>query len=169
MNACCFFVLIFAIAQLKRKEASSNLPLENFLESFITAIRYVRYAPGIQVVLARNILFAFFISVIPALIPVVCLKELHMDPSNLGFVFTSMGVGSVIGAIFILPWARAKFYSNIVTVLANVLVAIVFFLMAIIRNPQLFLVARPRRSGLDYGSCRIVGRRPAGYAELGAR
>ena len=141
VNACCFFVLIFAIAQLKRKKASSNLPLENFLESFITAIRYVRYAPGIQVVLARNILFAFFISVIPALIPVVGLKELHLDPSNLGFVFTSMGVGSVIGAIFILPWARAKFSSNIVTVLANVLVAIVFFLMAIIRNPQLFLVA----------------------------
>jgi MFS family permease len=67
LNGRFFFLLIFAIAQLKRKKAPSNLPLENFLESFITAIRYVRYAPGIQVVLARNILFAFFISVIPAL------------------------------------------------------------------------------------------------------
>jgi len=52
LNGCFFFLLIFAIAQLKRKKAPSNLPLENFLESFITAIRYVRYAPGIQVVLA---------------------------------------------------------------------------------------------------------------------
>jgi MFS family permease len=141
LNACFFFLLIFAIAQLKRKKAPLNLPLENFLESFITAIRYVRYAPGIQVVLARNILFAFFISVIPALLPVVVLKELHLDPSNLGLVFTSMGVGSVIGAIFILPWARSKFSSNSVTILANVLVAAVFFLMAVVRSPQLFLVA----------------------------
>jgi MFS family permease len=141
MNSVCFFLLLIAIHQLKRPKGFSKLPLENFLESFITAIRYVRYAPGIQVVLARNLLFAFFISVIPALIPVVGLKELHFDASHLGLVFTSMGVGSVIGAVFILPWARAKFHTNTVTVLANVLVAAVFFMMATIRETRLFLVA----------------------------
>jgi hypothetical protein len=55
-------------------------------------MRYARYAPGIQVVMARNILFAFFISVIPALLPVVGPKELRLDPSNFGLVFTSMGL-----------------------------------------------------------------------------
>src|SRR5262249_19649700 len=59
----------------------------------------------------------------------------------LGLVFTSMGVGSVIGAVFILPWARAKFHTNTVTVLANVLVAIVFFLMGTSRGTMFFLVA----------------------------
>lgn len=141
LNGLCFLLLIFAIASLRRKKAPANLPLENFLESFITAIRYARYAPGIQVVMARNILFGFFISVIPALLPVVGLKELHLDPSNLGLVFTSMGIGSVIGAIFILPWARAKLSSNSVTVMANLLVVVVFVFMATIRQPQLFLVA----------------------------
>src|SRR5215475_2307919 len=141
MNSASFFLLLIAIHQLKRPKGLSNLPLENFLESFITAIRYVRYAPGIQIVLARNLLFAFFISAIPALIPVVGLKELHLDASNLGLVFTSMGVGSVIGAVFILPWARAKFHTNTVTVLANVLVAIVFLLMGTIRATMFFLVA----------------------------
>jgi MFS family permease len=101
----------------------------------------VIYTPGIQIVLARTLLFAFFISIIPSLIPVVGLKELHLDPSNLGLVFTSMGVGSVLGAVFILPWARARFHSNTVTVLANILVAVVFFLMASVRQPELFLVA----------------------------
>lgn len=141
LNGLCFLLLIAAVASLQRKKAPANLPLENFLESFITAVRYARYAPGIQVVMARNILFAFFISVIPALLPVVGLKELHLDPSNLGLVFTSMGFGSVIGAILILPWARAKFSSNAVTVMANLLVAVVFILMALIREPQLFLIA----------------------------
>jgi MFS family permease len=141
MNAVCFFLLFFAIQRLKHPKPPSDLPLESFLESFVTAIRYVIYTPGIQIVLARNLLFAFFISIIPSLIPVVGLKELHLDPSNLGLVFTSMGVGSVIGAVFILPWARAKFHSNTVTVLANILVAIVFFLMGTVRQPALFLVA----------------------------
>jgi MFS family permease len=141
MNAVCFFLLFFAIQRLKHPKPPSDLPLESFLESFVTAIRYVIYTPGIQIVLARNLLFAFFISIIPSLIPVVGLKELHLDPSNLGLVFTSMGVGSVIGAVFILPWARAKFHSNTVTVLANILVAIVFFLMGTVRQPALFLIA----------------------------
>ena len=141
MNAACFLILCVAIRRLRHPKPPSNLPLESFLESFITAIRYVIYTPGIQVVLVRNLLFAFFISIIPALIPVVGLKELHLDPSNLGLVFTSMGIGSVLGAVFILPWARAKFHSNTVTLLANILVAVVFFLMGTVREPTLFMVA----------------------------
>lgn len=141
MNSIFFLLLLFAIHRLKHPRPPSNLPLENFLESFVSAIRYVRYTSGIQIVLARNLLFAFFISIIPALIPVVGLKELHLDPSNLGLVFTCMGVGSVLGAVFILPWARARFHSNTVTLVANILVAVVFFLMATIRDPKLFFVA----------------------------
>ncbi|HWC19866.1 MAG TPA: MFS transporter, partial [Terriglobales bacterium] len=141
INAICFLMLLIAIRRLKSPHAPSNLPLENFMESFLTAVRYVLYAPGIQIVLARNLLFAFFISIIPALIPVVGLKELHLDPSNLGLVFTCMGAGSVLGAVFILPWARGKFHSNTVTLLANILVAGVFFLMGTVREPVLFLVA----------------------------
>ena len=141
MNSTCFLLLLIAIHRLKHPKPPSNLPLENFLESFISAIRYVRYTSGIQIVLARNLLFAFFISIIPALIPVVGLKELHLDPSDLGLVFTCMGVGSVLGAVFILPWARGRFHSNTVTLLANILVAVVFFLMGTIRDPKLFFMA----------------------------
>ena len=83
--------------------------MERFFESFTTAIRYVRYAPGLQIVLARNALFALFISVIPALMPVVGLKALYLNPSQLGLLFTSMGAGSVAGAVFIIPWLRARY------------------------------------------------------------
>ena len=141
MNSICFFLLLIAIKRMKHPRPPSNLPLENFLESFISAVRYVRYTNGIQIVLARNLLFAFFISIIPALIPVVGLKELHLNPSDLGLVFTSMGIGSVLGAVFILPWARARFHSNTVTLFANILVAVVFFLMGTIRDPNLFFLA----------------------------
>ena len=140
VNALCFVVVIFALLQWKGSEAESGLPLENFLESFSTAVRYVRYSPAIQVVLARNVLFAFFISVLPALIPVIGLKELRLQPCSLGLLFTSMAAGSVFSAIFVLPRAREKLSSNTLIVLGNLLVAVVYVLMALVRQRELFLV-----------------------------
>src|ERR1700724_2305855 len=140
VNALCFVVVILALLQWKGAAAESGFPVENFLESFANAIRYVRYAPSIQVVLARNILFAFFISVIPALTPVVGLKLLHLQPCSLGLLFTSMGAGSVFGAIFVLPWTRQRLSSHASTLLANFLVAVVYLLMAFVRQPSIFMI-----------------------------
>ena len=134
LNATCFFVVIFAVLQWKRVKTASHLPLESFFESLEAAIRYVRYTPGIQIVVARNVLFAFFISLIPALMPVVALKVLHLDASELGFLFTSMGAGSVVCAVFVIPWVRARFSSNRITIIANLLVVAVYLLMAFVRN-----------------------------------
>jgi hypothetical protein len=48
--------------------------------------------------LFRNALFSLFIAVVPALMPVLGLKELHLGPSHLGLLYTSMGIGSVLAA-----------------------------------------------------------------------
>jgi len=133
-------VVILALLQWKGPEAESGFPMENFLESFSTAVRYVRHSPAIQVVLARNIVFAFFISVIPALIPVLGLKELRLQPCSLGLLFTSMGAGSVLSAVFVLPQARERLSSNTLIVLGNLLVVLVYVLMAFVRQTELFLV-----------------------------
>jgi MFS family permease len=138
-NAVAFLLVVVAIARWKRKEKQSKLPLENFFESIVGAIRYVRYAPGIQVVLTRNTLFSLFISVIPALLPVIGLKEVFMNSADLGLLFTSMGVGSVFGAIVLIPRARAHFSPNALTILASILLAVVFVLMAMVRSTPLFL------------------------------
>src|ERR1700732_1354673 len=140
VNALCFVVVIFALLQWKGSAAESELPSENFLESFATAVRYVRYSPAIQVVLARNVLFAFFISALPALIPVIGLKELRLQPCSLGLLFTSMGAGSVFSAVFVLPRARKRLSSNASTILANLLVAVVYLLMAFVRQPSIFMI-----------------------------
>ena len=90
--------------------------------------------------LARNVLFAFFISVLLALIPVIGLKELRLQPCSLGLLFASMAAGSVFSAIFVLPRAREKLSSNTLIVLGNLLVAVVYVLMALVRQRELFLV-----------------------------
>jgi MFS family permease len=138
LNAIFAFLVVVAIAPWK--PAVSKLPLESFFESMTSAIRYVRYSRHVRIVLIRNALFSFFIAVIPALLPVVGLKKLHLSPSNLGLLFTSMGIGSVIAATVILPWARARFSPNTLTQLAALLGSSVSVLMAFIREEPLFLL-----------------------------
>ncbi len=139
LNSACFVLLLLPILWLPSQKADSKLPLENFPEAFTTAFRYVRYTPGIQTVLARNLLFSLFIAVLPALIPVVGLKELHFDGAKLGLVYASMGVGAVVSAMLVLPRARKHLHSNTITVLANILVATAFLLMALFKAPIPFL------------------------------
>ena len=100
--------------------------------------RYVRNAPGFQVVLARNFLFALFISVIPALMPVVGLKVLHLSSSNLGLLFTSLGAGSVVGAVFIIPQLRSRLSPDRLTLCANLLLILVYVLMVFVRQTEAF-------------------------------
>src|SRR5260370_33590869 len=94
-NGLGFLLMFLAILQWKRVQTPSNLPLENFFESLTTAIRYVRYTSGIKILLARHALFSFFIAIIPALMPVVGLKELHLKASHRVYPFTITPVSSV--------------------------------------------------------------------------
>jgi predicted MFS family arabinose efflux permease len=140
LNAACFLLVVLATRQWKQPSVPAKVPSESFFESFGMVTHYVRSAPGFQVVLARNFLFALFISAIPALMPVVGLKVLHLSSSNLGLLFTSMGAGSVIGAVFIIPWLRARLSPDCLSLLANLLLALVYVLMAFVRQTEVFFV-----------------------------
>ena len=61
-NGLGFLLMFLAILQWKRVKVQSSLPLENFFESLTTAIRYVRYTPGIKILLARHaIVFVLYL------------------------------------------------------------------------------------------------------------
>jgi len=139
LNSACFLIVALAVLQWKPADAAPKLPLENLLESFLTAIRYVRHSQGVQVVLVRNAIFAFFISLIPALIPVIGLKEVELNALGCGLMFSAIGIGSVIAAILLLGWMQARFSPNTLTVSSNLVLGIVFVLMAFVRDKTLFL------------------------------
>src|ERR1700730_14446613 len=138
LNALCLLAVPISIGPWKPTVA--KLPLETFFEAVTGAIRYVRYSQGIRVILFRNALFSLFIAVIPALMPVVGLKELHLGPSNLGLLYTSMGIGSVLAVVLILPWARAHFSPETFTPLAMLGRWIAVGRVGLVREPQAFLL-----------------------------
>ena len=135
-----FLVLLLAISRWKRPASEAKTAPGDFFATIETALRYVRYTPGIRVVLARIALFSFFISIIPALMPVVGLKELHLDASELGYLFTAMATGSVAAAVCVMPLARARLSPNRLTLYANLLLILNLFLMAFVNWPYAFLL-----------------------------
>jgi predicted MFS family arabinose efflux permease len=140
MNAMAFILVLLAVITWRRKTIALDTPLEGFFDSLTGAVRYMRYAPGVRIVLLRNLIFGVLIGATPALLPVVGLKALHLDPIHLGFVFTSMGLGSLAGALLILEPARKKLTPNQMTVLAGLVLALSYALMAIVSHPQVFLL-----------------------------
>jgi MFS family permease len=140
INAVAFLLVLVAVSSWTRKTPALDVPLENFFDSVIGAIRYMRYAPGVRVILLRNLIFGILIGATPALLPVVGLKTLHFDAVHLGFVFTCMGIGSLTGAILILEPARKRLKPNQMTLLAGLVLAVSYALIAVVRNPQIFLI-----------------------------
>jgi MFS family permease len=138
MNASAFVLVLFAVMTWKRRREVLDTPLESFFDSLAGAVRYMRYAPGVQIVLLRNFIFGVLIGATPALIPVIGLKALHLDALKLGFVFTCMGLGSLAGALFILEPARKKLTPNQMTVLSGLVLAASYALMAIVHDRQVF-------------------------------
>ncbi|HEY5811601.1 MAG TPA: MFS transporter, partial [Terrimicrobiaceae bacterium] len=128
INSACFLVVILAVSRWKSLPEASRAPREDFLEFLASAIHYVRFTPGVRIVVIRTSVFGLFISVIPALLPVIGLKQLNLNASQLGLLFMSVAIGSAFGAVFVIPRMRAKFSPNTVTILATALLILAYFL-----------------------------------------
>jgi MFS family permease len=140
VNGAAFLLMNLALLQWRGPKEQSQSAMENFFQSFATAVHYVRYTPGMQVILVRQILFSLLVAAIPALLPVIALNELHIGAAQLGLLYTSMGAGSVITAAFILPWGRERYLPNTLTKLAAYLFVLVMGLLAVVRQTELLLV-----------------------------
>ena len=139
-NAACFLVVVLVLRRWKQPVEPLDGCSEELRPSFGAVVRCVRATPRLQVIMARNFEFSFFMSAIPAVAPVIGLKGLHFNSSELGLWFASMGAGSVIAALFILSWAR-KLFAGHVLILSNSVIALIYLLIPFIHAPSFFFLA----------------------------
>jgi hypothetical protein len=83
LNALAFLGAAWMVSRVYQAQRQPDPHLEHFLESFASAFRYVRYTPGMQVILTRDFLFGLFIAAVPALMPVVALRAMHSGEQEL--------------------------------------------------------------------------------------
>jgi len=142
INAITFVVVALVIMQWKPRQTQSAKLRENFTESFISSLRYARNSQRMKTVLFRNVLFSVVISVIPALLPVIALREYDSSAAQLGLIFTCVGVGSLVGAVFVLPFLRQRISPNAIISTAMAIMILVLLTMAFIRQlPPLMVSA----------------------------
>src|SRR6266481_2677275 len=129
------FLLVFAtIPTLQKTGSDLSQTLASFAHSMSSTFRYAGQTENLRNILLRNAIFSFFVVVVPALAPVLLLKELRLDASSLGLVFASMGVGSIISAIFVIPWLRSRLATDALMIIAQVTLAGVYILMAMVHH-----------------------------------
>jgi MFS family permease len=140
-NALMFLFVAFAVLQWKPRQTASTRLREDFTESFISSLRYARNSQRMKVILFRNVLFSLVISVIPALLPVVALIACACSSAQLGLIFACVGAGSLIGAVFVLPYLRQRVSANAITSISMAIMVLVLFTMAFTRQVPPLMVS----------------------------
>lgn len=134
LNAAGFLLVSTAIPAVPKPGLALGKALRTFTGSISSAFRCIGQTRRVRNIIIRNGIFSCFIVVIPALTPVLLLKELRLDGSSLGLVFASLGIGSVISAIFIIPWLRSRFSSDALITTSQMLLAGIYLLMALVHH-----------------------------------
>jgi MFS family permease len=137
-NAFSFLGVIAVIAKWKSPARKSALPAETFRGATSAAIRYVRYSPGIRMLLIRAAVLIFFTSSFWALLPTAA-KELSKSPIAYGFLLGSFGLGAVLGAM-VLQRTRSKFTTEALLSIATVTFAAIVLSLALLRVPAVLCV-----------------------------
>ena len=140
-NALAFLGVALVIMQWKPRQAAATRLRENFTESFISSLRYARNSQRMKMILFRNVLFSVVISVIPALLPVIALRNCACSPSQLGLIFACVGVGSLAGAVFVLPYLRQRVSTNAIISISMAMIVAVLSSMAVIRQVPALMVS----------------------------
>ncbi len=134
VNALTFVVVAVVVMQWKPQQTQSSRLRENFTESFISSLRYARNSQRMKIILFRNVLFSVVISIVPALLPVVALRECNSSAAQLGLIFTCVGLGSLVGAVVVLPFLRQRITPNAIVSIAMWIMIGVLLTMVLIRQ-----------------------------------
>ena len=141
LNAMAFVLVALVVMRWKPRQAAATRLRENFTESFISSLRYARNSQRMKVILFRNVLFSLVISVIPALLPVIALRACACSAAQLGLIFACVGVGSLGGAVFVLPYLRQRVTPNTITSISMATMVLVLFAMAFTREVPPLMVS----------------------------
>jgi MFS family permease len=134
LNAVGFLLASTAVPTLQKTGLGLCQAWRTFACSIFDAFRYISQTRSVRNTIRRRAIFSSFVVVVPALTPVLLLKELRLDGSSLGLVFASMGAGSVLSAIFVIPWLRSRLSSDVLIMISQIALAGIYLLMAMVHH-----------------------------------
>ena len=112
INTVSFAGVILVVARWKRPTVKRATPPETVAGATRAAIRYVRHAPEIRIVLARSGMVMFFASGLLALLPSIA-QRISGSSVGYGLLLGAFGSGAVLGALA-MQKVRSRFPSDAV-------------------------------------------------------
>jgi MFS family permease len=109
--------------------------------AILEVTQVLRRQAQLRTVIFRSVLFSFFIAVVPTLLPAFGLKILRISSGELGFLFTALGAGSILGGVLLVPLLQKGLSSNAITVAACLWLALAFYLVGVVRQKPVFFAA----------------------------
>src|SRR5262245_56311952 len=111
LNAASFLGVMLVLSRWRRGTQPNQSPSKPVLSTIREGISYALQAPALRAVLVRTGDFVPFASAIWALLPLLARYELELNCFGYGTLFSFLGMGSVIGAIF-QPKLRSHFSTD---------------------------------------------------------
>jgi MFS family permease len=112
-----------------RRPTVTRADRERFVPALRAGGRYVRHTPIIRTLLLRFVTFVLPAGIIWALLPLIASRQLSAGPSGYGILFSSLGVGAVVGALG-LGMIKRHLTSNTVLALAAAVFGAAFVCLA---------------------------------------
>lgn len=112
----------------QNKEFATTVERKSFRREFVEGVRFAFHSPIIRMIIVVAIILQLGIGVFDALFYFFVQQNLHVAVEWVGFVFSALSVGTIIGAITISSFARHIELKRLlyITLLATGLVVIVF-------------------------------------------
>jgi MFS family permease len=141
VNALSFaFVIGVLYAWQRRPLHASALPAERLVGSMRAGGRYVRHAAPIRGILVRAFLMTSCVSAIWALLAVVAQQDLRRGALGYGLLTASIGIGAVVGAVF-LHRVRLRLSADAIVTTASIVFAGTLLVMAFVHHTALVVAA----------------------------
>ena len=133
LNAASFLGVIVVLSRWRRTIQPKQSPSRPVLNTIGEGIRYASQTPALRAVLVRTGVFVPFASALWALLPLLARYELELNCFGYGTLFGFLGVGSVIGAIF-LPKLQSHFSTDTLVATATIMFAAAIAALAEVRH-----------------------------------
>jgi len=133
LNAASFLGVIIVLSRWRRTIQPKQSPSRPVLNTIGEVIRYASQTSALRAVLVRTGVVVPFASALWALLPLLARYELELNCFGYGTLFGFLGVGSVIGAIF-LPKLQSHFSTDTLVAAATIMFAAAIAALAEVRH-----------------------------------
>jgi MFS family permease len=133
LNAASFLGVMVVLHRWRRATQRKQSPSKPVLSAIREGIRYASQAPALRAVLVRTGLFVPFASALWALLPLLVRYEVKLNCYGYGTLFGCLGMGAVIGAVF-LPKLRSHFSTDTLVGGATIMFAAATAALAEVRH-----------------------------------